>query len=134
MGHAIGYAIGAKIASPHKPIVCLTGDGCTLMHGTEIATAVNESIAVIFIVFNNGGLDMVDKGMKQWLNRSVGAKYKEKTNIKKFAESLGAIAYRCRNKSEIEDAIRQTLEYKTIPSVIEVIVDPNEIPPILNRV
>ncbi len=134
MGHAIGYAIGAKIASPQKPIVCLTGDGCTLMHGTEIASAVNEGVAVVFVVFNNGGLDMVDKGMKQWLNRSVGAKYKEKTNIKKFAESLGAIAYRCRNKSEIEDAIRQTLEYKNIPSVIEVMVDPKEIPPILDRI
>jgi len=34
------------------------------MHGTEMSTAANYNIPVTFIVFNNGRLDMVDKGMK----------------------------------------------------------------------
>lgn len=36
MGHAIGFAIGAKLSKPEQTVVCLTGDGCLFMHGTEI--------------------------------------------------------------------------------------------------
>ena len=34
---AIGYSIGAaQIASYDSRIICITGDGCTFMHGSEI--------------------------------------------------------------------------------------------------
>ncbi|SFL86418.1 acetolactate synthase-1/2/3 large subunit [Gracilibacillus orientalis] len=134
MGHAIGYSIGAKVASPDKTVVCLTGDGCTFMHGTEIATAVDQNLPVIFIVFNNVALDMVDKGMKKMLGHSIGATYQHALDVKLFASSLGAASYRCRKTEDIENAIGQALKNYTGPTVIEIMVDPEEIPPILNRV
>lgn len=133
MGHAIGYAIGAKLALPEKPIVCLTGDGCMLMHGAEVSVAVNEEIPVIFVVLNNNGLDMVDKGMKQWLGKAVGSTYRRGLQVAQFAESMGASAFCCYTEYDIQAALEWAFE-KNKPTVIEVIVDPNEIPPILNRV
>lgn len=132
MGHAIGYAIGAKLAMRDTPIACIAGDGCVFMHGNEISTAVNDHIPVIFFVFNNNALDMVDKGMTRWLNTSVGAKYKIGLDVRQFAQSFGANAFCCKNKKEIEMAIKFALD-ENEPTVIEILVDPNEIPPTAKR-
>ncbi|MBD0383200.1 thiamine pyrophosphate-binding protein [Paenibacillus sedimenti] len=132
MGAAIGYSIGAKIAMPDRPVVCVTGDGCILMHGTEISTAVNHGAPVIFFVLNNGRLDMVDKGMSYNTGRSVGAVYKRPLDVSLFALSMGAVAYRCENEMDIKNAVLAALKSNTA-TVIEVMVDPLEIPPILTR-
>ena len=132
MGAAIGYSIGAKIACPDRPIVCITGDGCILMHGTEISTAVNHGAPVIFFVLNNGRLDMVDKGMSYNTGRSVGAVYEHPLNVSQFASSMGAAAHRCHHTLDIVNAVQAALR-SNVATVIEVMVDPNEIPPILTR-
>ena len=132
MGNGIGYSIGAKMAKPNIPVVCLTGDGCTLMYGTEISTAVCHNVPVIFVVFNNGRLDMVDKGMRHNVGRAVGTVYESLVNIQLFAESLGATAFKCTKEEDIEKAITFGLQHQG-PTVIEVLVDPDEVPPTMNR-
>ena len=132
MGNGIGYSIGAKMAKPNIPVVCLTGDGCTLMYGTEISTAVCHDVPVLFVVFNNGRLDMVDKGMRHNVGRAVGTVYESLVNIQLFAESLGATAFKCTKKEDIEKAITFGLQHQG-PTVIEILVDPDEVPPTMNR-
>lgn len=132
MGHAIGYAIGAKFANPDRPIVCLTGDGCILMHGTEISTAACHQLPVIFVVFNNGRLDMVDKGMRHNIGRSVGTVYETAVDIHLFARSLGAASFRCTQEQEMEEAVTFALKQQG-PTVIEIMVDPEEVPPTMMR-
>src|SRR5699024_3202400 len=107
MGAAIGYSIGAKIAQPNRPVVCITGDGCLMLHGTEISTAVNHNAAVIFFVLNNGRLDMVDKGMSYNTGKSVGAIYEHPLNVTQFAKSMGARAVCCHNEQELAEALSQ---------------------------
>jgi len=132
MGHAIGYSIGAQLASYNSRIICLTGDGCTFMHGTEISTAANYNIPVTFIILNNGRLDMVDKGMQQHLGKAVGTTYNVPLNIKKFGESMGVKSYKCSNQFELKEALEiSNLHNETI--IIEVAVDPYEIPPTMKR-
>jgi acetolactate synthase-1/2/3 large subunit len=133
MGHGIGYSIGAKLARPDKRIVCITGDGCMLMHGTEISTAVCNDISISFIVLNNGRLDMVDKGMKKMVGCSVGTIYETPMDAKLFGQSLGAAAFCCHTEGDITNALQFALNHQG-PTVIEVMVDPDEVPPILGRV
>lgn len=132
MGHSIGYSIGAKAARPDLPVVCLTGDGCLLMHGTEISTAVNYNFPVIFVVLNNRCLDMVDKGMAAHLGKAVGTSYDIPVNGALFAESLGARGFRCFTVEEIHNALDFALQTNG-STVIEVMVDPHEIPPTMKR-
>jgi acetolactate synthase-1/2/3 large subunit len=136
MGHGIGYSIGAKIAAPDKNIVCLVGDGCMFMHGTEISTALNAGSAVLFIVLNNGRLDMVEKGMWKMNGKSIGAVYQIPLDVSAFANSLGLESFKCFNPLELKEAISHSLimlkEAKK-PIVIEVLVDPEEIPPTMGR-
>lgn len=132
MGHAIGYSIGAQLASKKSRIVCLTGDGCTFMHGTEISTAANYNIPVTYIILNNGRLDMVDKGMQQHLGKAVGTTYNLPLDIKKFGESMSIKSFKCHNEAELNAALEfSKLHNET--TIIEIMVDPYEIPPTMMR-
>ncbi|MQR94306.1 thiamine pyrophosphate-binding protein [Fictibacillus phosphorivorans] len=133
MGHAIGYSIGAKVSKPEKSIVCLAGDGCFFMHGNEISTAVDLGAATLFVIFNNGRLDMVDKGMSKNVGKAVGTRFKQELDVQKFSEAMGANAYRCWTLEELKKAIKDGLNHHDGPTVIEVMVDQEEIPPTLQR-
>ncbi|WP_336760815.1 thiamine pyrophosphate-binding protein [Paenibacillus sp. USHLN196] len=132
MGNAIGMAIGAKAASPEETIVCITGDGCFMMLGTEINTAVCNNLAVIFIVVNNKQLDMALKGMEKTTGRIDGTLFEVPMDAAKFAESLGAVAFRAETHEEFSSALStaQTLNQVT---VIELLTDRDEIPPTAHR-
>lgn len=53
MGYGVPAAIAAKLCHPERTVVCFAGDGCFLMNGQEMATAVQYGLNVIFIVVNN---------------------------------------------------------------------------------
>lgn len=132
MGRAIGYAVGAKFGAPERTVACLTGDGCMFMNGTEVSTSVNYGAPVLFFVANNGSLDMVDKGMARHLGRAVGTTYTASLDGAKFGESLGARGYRCTTAAELRAAIQEALQHNQT-SVIDIIMDPEEIPPTMKR-
>ncbi|MBK9117013.1 MAG: thiamine pyrophosphate-binding protein [Betaproteobacteria bacterium] len=54
MGYAVPAAIAAKAVHPARTVVSWNGDGCFLMNGQELATAVQHSLAVLFVVIDNG--------------------------------------------------------------------------------
>lgn len=136
MGNGIGYAVGAQLAAPEKTIVCLVGDGCMFMHGTEVSTAYNYDAPVLFIVVNNGRLDMVEKGMRKMIGTSIGGIYETPLDAKLFAESMGAQAFTCLTPFELGHRIEEALQIMketNKPIVIEALVDENEIPPTMGR-
>lgn len=136
MGNGIGYSIGAKLAAPEKLIVCLVGDGCMFMHGTELSTAYNYDSPVLFVVLNNGRLDMVEKGMRKMIGTSIGGVYETPLDAARFAESMGLEAYTCQHSSDLTDTIKgalHRLEETQKPIVVEVLVDEDEIPPTMGR-
>src|SRR5690606_19064431 len=54
MGYGVPAAIASKVVYPGKTVVCFAGDGCFLMNGQELATAVQYGLDPVFIVVNNG--------------------------------------------------------------------------------
>ncbi|MCB6184648.1 thiamine pyrophosphate-binding protein [Leeia sp. TBRC 13508] len=54
MGYGVPAAVAAKLTFPKKPVLAFAGDGCFMMNGQEMATAVQYGANVIFIVVNNG--------------------------------------------------------------------------------
>ncbi|MGI5467178.1 thiamine pyrophosphate-dependent enzyme [Streptomyces sp. CA-132043] len=53
MGYGIPAAVAAAIAEPERQVVSVAGDGCFLMNGQELATAVAEGASPLIIVLNN---------------------------------------------------------------------------------
>jgi len=54
MGYGVPAAVAAKALYPECTVVSWNGDGCFLMNGQELATAVQYGLAVIFVVVDNG--------------------------------------------------------------------------------
>jgi acetolactate synthase-1/2/3 large subunit len=54
MGYGVPAAVAAKLTAPGRMVVSFNGDGCYMMNGQELATAVQYNAPVIFVVVNNG--------------------------------------------------------------------------------
>jgi len=54
MGYGVPAAIAAKAVHPDRVVLSWNGDGCFLMNGQELATAVQYGLGVIFVVVDNG--------------------------------------------------------------------------------
>ena len=54
MGYGVPGGGGGEGRRPERTVVCLAGDGDFLMTGQELATAVQEELAVVVLVVNNG--------------------------------------------------------------------------------
>ncbi|WP_017589766.1 thiamine pyrophosphate-dependent enzyme [Nocardiopsis ganjiahuensis] len=54
MGMGIPAAVAASLVHPGRQVVSVAGDGCFLMNGQEIATAVGYGAAFVAIVVDNG--------------------------------------------------------------------------------
>ena len=54
MGYGTPAAVAAKRLYPGRTVIAFAGDGCFMMNGQEMATAVQYGINIIIIVVNNG--------------------------------------------------------------------------------
>ena len=54
MGYGVPAAVAAKLLRPDAPVVSWNGDGCFLMNGQELATAVAYRLSIVFVVIDNG--------------------------------------------------------------------------------
>jgi len=143
MGYGFPAAIGAALGNPDKKVIAISGDGGMQMNIQEFATAVLEELPLILCVFNNEYLGMVRQWQKLFYgkrygmtNLKAGALYR-RTNGKempeytpdfvKLAESYGAVGIRVEKKEDIEPAFRAALENKHRPTIIEFMIDPEDL-------
>ncbi len=54
MGYGVPAAVAASLRHPGRSVVALAGDGCFLMNGQELATAVAHGANMLVIVVDNG--------------------------------------------------------------------------------
>lgn len=136
MGPGVPYAIAAKFAYPHHPVIAFVGDGAFQMNGMNEMITVQryaeqlDGSPLIFCVFNNQDLNQVT-----WEQRAMAGdpKFPGSQSIPdvpyaEYAELIGMRGIRCTDPEGVEDAWRQALEADR-PVVLEFTVDP-EIPPI----
>ncbi|WP_010217291.1 thiamine pyrophosphate-binding protein [Sphingomonas sp. PAMC 26621] len=55
MGYGVPAATAAALRYPGRTVVALAGDGCFLMNGQELATAVAHGADMLVLVIDNGG-------------------------------------------------------------------------------
>jgi acetolactate synthase-1/2/3 large subunit len=127
MGYASAAAVGGKLAAGDRPVVALVGDGCFLMNGMEVATAVNHDIPVVWVIQNNAKLGLVHELQKFSLgNNTVATTFKE-VNLAKVAEGLGAVGYRIEKPNELKKLLPKAIASGK-PTVIDCLIDPDEVP------
>ncbi|WP_196138323.1 thiamine pyrophosphate-binding protein [Aliikangiella sp. G2MR2-5] len=132
MGWAIGASVGTAIASK-EPSVCITGDGSYLMAGQEITTALQHNLPVIMVIFNDSSLGMVKHGQRLGGAEEVGFEL-PKIDFAKMAESMGIEGIRVETPEDLLAIDWTRLGNKKGPTMIDIIVDGEEMPPMGQRV
>ena len=126
MGYGLPAAIGVQIAYPDEKVICVTGEASILMNMQEFCTAVQYRLPVKILIMNNGYMGMV----RQWQELFHGDRQSESyvealPDFVKFAESLGVKGMRCEKPANVEDALKQMLEYDG-PVIMDMFTDKAE--------
>jgi acetolactate synthase, large subunit (EC 2.2.1.6) len=127
MGFGLPAAMGAKVARPDKVVVDLDGDGSFMMTGNNLATAVDEHIPIISVIFDNRSLGLVRQVQDLFQNkRIVGVDYGPSPDFVKYAEAFGALGFNADSYEELEKAIKTAIR-EDMPTVIRLPIDKNEL-------
>ena len=127
LGFAFPTALGAKVGNPDRQVVCLTGDGGFGYASSELATAVQEGINAVTLVFNNQSLGAsYSDQMGRFGGRVIGTRL-HNPDYAKLAEAYGAQGVKLSGHEELGNALRSALRAEE-PVLIEVPV-PNLVPP-----
>ncbi|WP_420472932.1 thiamine pyrophosphate-binding protein [Noviherbaspirillum sp. ST9] len=128
MGWAIGGAVGTAAANPDMPVVCITGDGSLLMNGQEISVAVAEQQTIVFVVLNDRALGMVKHGQRLAKAEQIGCTLPP-TDFAALGRALGAQAFTIRSPEDMATLDIDAICARKGPTVLDVHVDPEEVPP-----
>jgi len=118
-------AMGAKIGCPDDTVWCVAGDGGFQMTIQELATIVQEKVAIKIAIINNGYLGMVRQWQDLFYKRRYVATPLAGPDFVKVAEAYGIPGLRVKRKEEVVPAIEQAMEEQG-PFLIDFIVEPEE--------
>jgi acetolactate synthase I/II/III large subunit len=128
IGFAIPAAIGAKLAQPNRPVVCICGDGSFLQTAQELAVAAMQSVPVVFLILNNSGWEAI-KNLQRNLfggDREIisGFRYNDgrpySVDASAVSRGLGVSAVRVEDPAKLAAAMHAAL-LEEKPFVVEAI-------------
>jgi acetolactate synthase-1/2/3 large subunit len=122
MGYGLPAAIGAQIAHPDKPVVCVSGDASVLMNIQELATATQHQTPVKLVLCNNGHMGMV----RQWQELIHDGRYSHSYNASipdfvALAKAFGWGAARVEDPAQLDAALAECMAYDG-PFFLDVVV------------
>src|SRR5881409_1535638 len=122
MGFAVPAAMGVHLARPDEPVWAISGDGGFQMNMAEIATMVQEGLAVKMAVFNNGYLGMV----RQWQQFFHGKRYSctpiWSPDYVKLAAAYGIPGWRVERARELEEVFTEANAVRG-PALVELVIE-----------
>jgi acetolactate synthase-1/2/3 large subunit len=128
MGYGLPAAIAAKIARPTSPVVCFAGDGCFLMTGQEMATAMQYGLPIVVIVANNGMYGTIRMHQERNYPERVIATSLVNPDFAAYARSFGAHGEVVEKTADFHPAFRRAQEAGK-PALIELRLDCEAITP-----
>ena len=128
MGYGVPAAIAAKAVHPDRVVVAFAGDGCFLMTGQELATAVQYQLNVIFIVVNNNMYGTIRMHQERAFPGHVHGTALVNPDFAAYARAFGASGEVVENTAEFAPAFARAMKAGR-PALIEIRIDPEAISP-----
>jgi acetolactate synthase-1/2/3 large subunit len=123
MGYGVPAGIAAKIAFPNRTVVSVSGDGCFLMNGQELATAAQYDLKLLFLVFNNGMYGTIRMHQeREYPNHVYGTSLKN-PDFAALARAYGLHGATVESTSQFEEQLAIALSADTA-ALIEIKTDP----------
>lgn len=118
LGYGLPAAIGAKLAAPQRPVVCLIGDGGLQFTLPELASAVEAQVPVIVLLWNNLGYGEIKKYMQQRDIALVGVDIYT-PDFQQIVAGFGCAAVRVGSLAALREEVEQA-QGRRVPTVIEI--------------
>jgi acetolactate synthase-1/2/3 large subunit len=113
----VNGALGVKCANPDRPVIVGCGDGCYLLSGFELLTAVQYDIPVVWIIFNDGEFKLIKINQVGTFGESGLIDFTNPDYVG-YARACGARGYRVETLAEFETAFQEAVTSRQ-PTLID---------------
>ena len=128
MGYGVPAAISAKRFYPDRTVVAFAGDGCFLMTGQELATAIQYNINIVIIIVNNAMYGTIRMHQERHYPGRVSGTNLVNPDFADLARAYGAHGETVTRTEDFAPAFERA-ETSDKPAVIELRIDPEAITP-----
>ncbi len=118
LGYALPAAIGAKIAAPDRQVAALAGDGGFMFTMSELSVAVQHSLTIPIILWNNRGYGEIRRLMEERGDQPYASDLRT-PDIATLATAFGAQSEVVREPVALIDAVGRAFEADG-PTLIEI--------------
>jgi len=124
MGFALPAAVSAKLVHPERKVVAVSGDGGFLMNCQELETARRLGLAIVNVIFRDGGYNLIQWKQQTHHGRESGVTFGNPDFVE-LARAFGAKGYRVESARQLSPILAEALAQPG-PSIIDVPVDYGE--------
>ena len=136
MGFGVAGPLGAKLAAPDRPVVAVCGDGGLVMNAGAVQTAVEYSIPVVWLVWNNWGYCAIRDQQLAYFgkNRELATSFTDvqgklfTADYALMAKSMGAEGFRVERAADLASQLEAAIASEK-PTVLDVRIE-REVRPI----
>jgi len=128
MGYGVPAAVAAALVHPDRPVLSVSGDGCFMMHGQELATAVHHRLKILFLVVNNGMYGTIRMHQEREYPGRVSGTGLTNPDFAALARAYGAHGETVSTTEEFDAAFDRCRDADG-PALIELRLDPEVITP-----
>ncbi|KMO43225.1 acetolactate synthase catalytic subunit [Methylobacterium tarhaniae] len=129
LGWGLPMALGAKVAAPEAPVICVSGDGGFGHCWAELETARRMKLPIVLIVLNNGVLGYQKDAETVKFSGYTDACHFETVDHAAIARDCGCHGVRVERPEELRPALEAALS-RDVLTLIDVVTDPEARPPI----
>jgi acetolactate synthase-1/2/3 large subunit len=129
MGYGLPAALGAALACPNKPVLCMNCDGGIMMNIQELHTIIENDLPIKIIIFNNDGYLMIKHTQKMLFKGDyVSVNKKTGIGLPNYNKVMPAFGYKYYDIKSW-DNFDQVMSYfinEPGPACLEVFMDPEQ--------
>lgn len=122
LGYGFPTAIGVKAAMPDRAVLSIIGDGGFMFGMPELASAAQQGIGLITIVFNNSSFGNVRRDQQLKFDSNLIGADLVNPDFVQLAESFGVAGYRAESPAELKPALAKAIDDDQ-PAIIEVVIE-----------
>jgi len=129
IGWGLPMAIGAKVAEPDTPVICIAGDGGFGHSWAEMEAARRMNLDLTLVILNNSILGYQKHAEDVKFGNHTDAVDMGAVDHAKISEACGCKGIRVHTPDQISPVLRNAMQEKGLV-LIDILIDPEAHPPI----
>lgn len=116
LGYGLPAAIGAKLASPERPVVGVLGDGALMFSVQEFQTAIEQGVNITIVCVDNGGYGEIKQNEADRGIAPVGVVLSQ-PNWVRLVDAFGGTGFSVRAADDLESVLKQAISHTGVTLV-----------------